>query len=408
MRIVLATDLYLPVYNGVVQFCRNLAEALAKDGNEVLIIAPSGTGKKHESGELGYRVAWVSSIPLPFFAPHRMSVNPAMEVKKIIQNFKPDVVHVQTPLGIGLAARNAAKKMGIPVVATNHAMPENVIENFRPLMPVADQAASVLREYGAWFHGKKIDYITMPTQAAIDMYREQSKEISVPLKAVSCGIDLSRFSPGPKPQKVMSKFGVPTDKPVVLYAGRLDSEKHLHILIRAFEQVRESEDVHLVISGKGNDEDNLKQLVDELELKDHISFLGRVSDEDLPFVYRMGTVFVMPSPAELQSIVTLEALATGVPIVVVDAGAVHELCRNGRNGYICKTDDPSDMAQKILKVLQSKDKDSLSKYSLDMAKKHDVGHTAKEYQAVYNYVIKNGAGPKRSGRSRLLRMIGLR
>lgn len=391
MRIVIASDLYLPVYNGVAQFSQNLAIELARRGNEVLVIAASPKGRKYQEKEFGYTVAWLTSLRVPFFPLPHIAINPTLEVKKLLAEFKPDVVHIQTPLGIGLATRSAAKKMDIPVVTTNHAMPENIIDNIKLLAPVAKQAAQIIREYGVWFYSNdKVDYITMPTQAAIDMYKEHSKEVSAPVKAVSCGIDLSRFSPRPRDEKVMRKFGVPTDKPIILYAGRLDSEKHLSVLIEAARIVHKSKDIHLVLSGRGNDEDNLKQQVEESQMQDYVTFLGRVSDADLPKVYLMGSVFVMPSPAELQSIVTMEAMASGLPIVVVDAGAVHELCSEGQNGYICKTDDPSDMAAKIKLILgNDKLRSSMSKASLELIKQHDIRQTATEFESIYNEVRKN-------------------
>lgn len=395
MRIVIATDLYLPVYNGVAQFSQNFAIELARRGHEVLVIAASPKSRKYTEKEFGYTVAWVTSIKVPFFPLPHIAINPTIEVKKLLADFKPDVVHLQTPLGIGLATRSAAKKMGVPVVTTNHAMPENIIDNIKLLTPVAKQAAQVIKDYGIWFYGKdRVDYITMPTQAAIDMFEEQGKEVSAPLKAVSCGIDLSRFTPGPVEAKILSKFSVPNDKQVVLYAGRLDNEKHISVLIDAVRLIRKKKDVHLVLSGSGNDAENLKTQVEDLGMQNYVSFLGRVSDEDLPQIYKMGTVFVMPSPAELQSIVTMEAMATGLPVVVVDAGAVHELCEDGVNGYVCKTDNPTDMEAKILQVLEDEDRrKAMSKASLKLIKKHDIRETAKEFEAIYAQVAEAHVPP---------------
>lgn len=390
MKIILATDLYLPVYNGVAQFSQNLAIALSERDNDVLVIAPSPTGKKYQEKENGYTVARVTSVPLPFFPGHRMSVSPSLEARRLFEQFKPDIVHIQTPLGIGSAVRTVARRKNIPVVATNHAMPENIIENLRLLAPVAKQAEYIIKEYGGWFYSKdRLDYITMPTQAAVDMFRRQAKETYAPIEAVSCGINLSRFKPGKVDPETLQKFGVPKGKEVILYAGRHDSEKHLSVLLDAVHIIHKKRPVHLVMSGTGNDEESLREHAKKLHMSGYVSFLGRVSDEDLPKVYKLGTVFVMPSPAELQSIVTMEAMSTGLPVVVVDAGAVHELCEDGHNGYICKTDNPADMADKIVAVLSSKKRKDMGKASLEIIKTHDIRQTSEIFENIYKKVIKS-------------------
>jgi len=392
MRILIASDLHWPMRNGVATFGRTLAQGLAEAGHEVMVVAPSQTARRHVEVDVNHKVSRVTSLPFPFFPAYRLSVSPTLEVKKIIAGFKPDIIHIQTPLGIGYAARQAAKKYDIPVVSTNHGMPENVLENLRAIGPFARPVTYILKEYALWFNGNTMDYITMPTKAAIDMFKKELNT-HAPLRAISCGINLKRFQPGPRDAKLLAKYHIPANKPVVLYAGRLDGEKHISVLVNAFNRLRKTHDAHLVISGGGNDEDNIHNLVDALGLGAHVSFLGRVTDTELPKVYRIGTVFVMPSPAELQSIVTLEAMATGVPIVAVDAGPLYELCQNDRNGYLCKVDNPADMAKKIIAVLDNKKtQTSFGRESLAIAKTHDIRYTVEQYEEVYTEAMRLHAG----------------
>ncbi len=401
MRIVIACDLHWPMRNGIATSTRTLAQGLAHAGHDVMVIAPSTTGAgRHIEIDKNHEVARVTSLPFPFFPDYRVSIDPGVEVRQYIAEFKPDVVHIQTPLGIGFWARQAAKKYNIPVVATNHAMPENIVDNLRAIGPFAKPAKRILEEYGQWFHGNNIDYITMPTQTAIDMFKEIGDKLHVPIKAISNGINLDRFTPGKPDAKLMAKYGIPAGKPIVLYAGRLDGEKHISVLINAFNKVREVHDAHLVISGGGNDEDNLKNQVSALNLQKHTTFLGRVSDTELPKVFQLGTVFVMPSPAELQSIVTMEAMASGTPVVAVNAGPLFELCHDGANGYLCKVDNASDMAEKIVRILSDKSvQKAFSKESLAIAKTHDIRHTVKQYEAVYTEAIASHSRRRRKIKS---------
>jgi glycosyltransferase involved in cell wall biosynthesis len=389
MRILIASDLHWPTLNGIATFGRNLAHGLAERGHEVLVIAPSQTGKKYQEIDKNHIVRRTTSLVFPFYQNFRISVSPYSEVKKIVEEFKPDIIHIQTPLGISRAALSAAKKFNIPLVATNHAMPENLIDNLRLLAPFARPISYILKEYGTRFLNNA-DYVTLPTDAAIKMFDGNTAMVKVPVVAVSNGIDLSEYKPGPVAKELRERFHIPNKKPIILYIGRLDSEKHLNIVIKALPHIRQKVDAHMVIVGHGNDADNLHQLTRDLDLERHITFTGRVSDEDKYMLYRLGTVFVMPSPAELQSIVVLEAMATGLPIVAVNAGALYELCQNNRNGFLIAVDDEAAMAEQVAKLLQDKKLcTKMSKESLIIAKTHDMQNTLDRYEAIYKEVIKN-------------------
>lgn len=392
MKILLVCDLYWPAINGIATFTRSLAMGLADQGHEVMVAAPSQKGKGFTEVDGNYTVARVTSLPFPMFPNYRLVINGQKEVKKIISDFRPDVIHIQTPLGVGYAARNVAKKLNIPVVATNHAMPENIVENLRQLKalsPLANSVSYLVKEFGVRFHAN-VDYITMPTTAAIDMFGEDRKSIKAPVEAVSNGIDLSRFAPGTVPKSYFDRFNLPADKPIVMYLGRLDAEKHLHILVEAMAVIRKKIDAHLLIVGHGNDADNLRQLARNLDIAKHVTLTGRVEDEDMPKLCRTATVFAMPSPAELQSIATLEAMACGLPVVAVDAGALYELCQDGRNGYLVKTDDSAQMAEKIAHILSDKKLQAkMSQQSLEIAATHDIRHTIEQFETIYQKVIRN-------------------
>ncbi len=388
MKILIASDLYWPTINGVASFSRNLAQGLAKKGHEVVVIAPSQTGRGYEEYDKNYVVKRTMALPFPFYQNFRISVTPQREVKKIIEDFEPDVIHIQSMLGIGRAALMTGKKQNIPVVATNHAMPDNLIENMRLLAPFARPINYILKNYGARFHSNA-DYLTSPTQSAIDIYKDDLRDVDIPVEAVSNGIDLSRFSPGKISPELRKKYGLPDDKtPIITYLGRLDSEKHLPVLLHAARRVFDEINGHLLIIGHGNETEYLKLLATQLGIEKRTTFTGRVSDEDVTKLQKAGSVFCMPSPAELQCIACLEAMASGAPIVVVDAGAVHELCDEGENGFVCETDNDADMAEKIIGVLKDKKTHAaMSKKSIEIAKTHDIKQTLKRFEEIYQQLI---------------------
>ena len=387
MKILIASDLHYPTINGVATFSRNLARGLAAHGHEVLVIAPSQTGKRSKEVDCNHVIVRTVSVIFPFYQNFRISLSPAREVRKIIKDFDPDVIHIQMLLGIGQATMRYGNKMGIPIVSTNHAMPENLMDNLKLLAPFSRPINYTISAYGARFHSKA-DFVTLPTQSAIDMFKA-SDRITVPMAPVSNGIDLGRFTIGEAPASLYKKYTLPKNKPIITYIGRLDAEKHLPVLLKAFVRVLASEpETHLLIVGDGTESNNLKSLAKHLGVDKKISFTGKVSDEDLVELHHVGTVYCMPSPAELQSIATLEAMASGQPIVAVDAGALGELCQDGRNGYLCKQDDDEAMAEGLLAIISDpKKRATMSKESLAIAQTHDLETTLTAFEKIYTDLI---------------------
>ena len=388
MKILIASDLHYPTINGVATFSRNLARGLAAMGHEVLVVAPSQTGKRSKEVDGNHVIVRTVSVPFPFYQNFRISLNPAREVRKIIQDFDPDVIHIQMLMGIGQAAMRYGNKLGIPIVSTNHAMPENLMDNLKLLAPVSRPINYMLKAYGARFHSKS-DFITMPTQSAIDMFNASDK-ITTPMEPVSNGIDLQHFTPGKAEDDVYERFDIPKDAPIVTYVGRLDAEKHLPVLVRAFVQVKHIiPAAHLVIVGDGTERPMLRNLADQLGVGESTTLTGRVSDEDLQALHKIGTVFAMPSPAELQSIATLEAMASGQPVVAVDAGALKELCQDQRNGYLCEQDDEVMIADGLVAILSNPEKRAaMSAESLAIANTHDMRTTLKRFEDIYTSLVK--------------------
>lgn len=388
MKILIASDLHWPTINGVATSTRNLARGMAERGHEVHVIAPSQTGKKCKEVDGNYVIHRTASVPFPFYQNFRISLNPAREVKKIIEEFDPDVIHIQMLMWIGQATMKYGNKYGIPIVSTNHAAPENLMENLRLLAPLSRPISYVLTAYGARFYAKA-DVVTHPTQSAIDRFKADEK-ISAPMYAISNGVDLSRFTPGEASDEVYDKFNLPRNKKIISYIGRVDAEKHISVVIEAFRILRQDlSDIHLMIVGGGTDEEHLARLVYQYGLEDYVTFTGRVTDEEIVALHKVGTVYVMPSPAELQSIATLEAMASGQPIVAVDAGPLHELCQDGRNGCLREQDNAEDVAEGIRQIVTDEEKQAaFAAESLAIARTHDIREMYERFEAIYTDLTK--------------------
>ena len=390
MKILIAADLHWPTINGVATFSRNLAQGLADRGHEVVVIAPSQrrSGRPYEEVDGNYTIKRTASVPFPFYQNFRISLAPQMEIKRIFQEFEPDIVHLQMCLTIGNVTQKYALKYGVPIVATNHAIPDNLLDNLRLLAPMSRPISYVITEYGVRFH-RKVDYVTLPTQSAIEMFDEE--RLSMPIEPVSNGINLSKFKPGKPDRSVIAKFQIPTDRPVIAYIGRIDVEKHMYVLIEAFARVLETAKAkpHLLVVGAGTDLERMKNLSYELGVHDQITFAGRVTDEEIVELHKVGDIFTMPSPAELQSIATLEAMASGKPVVAVDAGALRELCQHQINGFLVEKDDVEAFATALTTLVDdTTQRKQFAKSSLEIATTHDITYTLDKFESIYDGLIK--------------------
>ena len=408
MKIVIATAVYYPQTNGVAMFSRNLAVGLAKRGHEVMVICPSQTGKSHEKKMDGVRVAYLKSINAKVYPdqihvvperknflgiklPHiiykhgfRVSIFPLVEIKRILDDFSPDVVHVQISDPIGLSVVSYARKNGIPIVTTEHNQPEVLMDPLKMPKMIKKPASALL---SAYFRNRqsKSDFVTMPTKQAIRNLLSE-RDLGVPIAAVSNGVDLTHFKPGKAPKSIYEKYGVDADKLTVLYVGRVDPEKQVGTVAKAFLKANINNS-QLVIVGEGVDRARLEK---EYGKKKNIHFLGRVVGDELYELYKVGDVFATASEIETQGIVLIEAAATGLPLIAVDAGAVAEVCINNENGYLCSPGSVDEIARAMKKILtDDKLRVKFSQKSIKIAAEHDLEKTLDKFINIYNRVSTN-------------------
>ena len=419
MKIVISTDIYYPMINGVAFFSRNLAAGLSKRGHKVMVLAPSTDGefKVEKDPEYGFLIARLSStrihvypdqinkvpdakgifgikLPKLFYKNGlNVSLNPYHEISQVLEDFDPDIIHDQTPGPVALAVFRYAKKHNIPLVSTDHAYPDNVTQQLKLPAPAKKPINAMMNKYFVSFL-KRSEYATMPTEQAVaDLIPQKRKPFKVPVEALSNGIDLSRFAKGRADKSIYEKYNLPTDKPIVLYVGRIDPEKSLDVLAHSFVKVQQKiPNAQFVLVGDGAARPKLENIVEKEGLSKNVHFLGRVIGDDLPQLYRTGTVFAITSKTETQSIVLMEAMASGLPCIAVNAGAVHELVKNSKNGYLCEPDNETAIARSIVKILDNKKlREKMSEESVKRAAKHDISHTLTRMEEIYNIVLDNRA-----------------
>lgn len=387
MKILLVSDTYPPDVNGAAYFTFRLGIGLSKKGHEVHVMAPAVSWNDEVSDECGMRLHRVRSLPTPFhtyfrFCPPFLATN---RVARLIEQIAPDVIHVQNHFLLGRAAIHAAKKQKIPLVGTNHFMPDNLI-HFLHLPHWLEVRVMKLAWKQFSHHYQSIDCITTPTKTAADLLREVG--FSREVQAISCGIDTELFHPRNQDHQLKKRFALPEDRPILLYVGRLDAEKRIPVVLRAVARVLSRQKVHLLVVGRGPQKEQLVALSQTLGISDAVTFTGFVSDGDLPKIYSLADLFVMASVAELQSIATMEAMATGLPVIGANILALPELVHDGENGYVFPPNDDAALAVCMLNILTNPlRRMAMGKESLKIIQAHHADATIRAFEAIYERVM---------------------
>ncbi len=384
MRVLIAGTTYHPALNGQSVFMVNLAEGLSRAGHGVAVLFPEARTSRRERN--GVQLEPQGSISLRFL--HEESYLPVRfgGVRRVMKNFRPDIVHVQDHYPLSVVAVRLARELGIKVMGTNHFMPANLA----PYVPGADLVRPAFEGALWWWMLRlyqQLDMVSAQSQAAVDLLRAHG--LRVPALPVSCGTDTRRFHPDPSVDRTACRQRHSLDpvRPLVVSVGRVDGEKRLDILIRALTHVQDP-DLQLGIVGEGAARSELQALVRKLKLESRVSFLGRVPNEELPAVLNAADAFAMASEAELLSIASLEAMATGLPLLLADAMALSELVTPGENGYLFRPGDARDAARAMDQLLAQRNQwQQMGKASIERAKAHSLDVMVERYAALYVQVL---------------------
>ena len=379
LTILIAADTYPPHVNGAAQFGYRLAKGMTGRGHDVHVLAcRADNGKSFTEFRPEGTVHRLRSHGVPTHEYFRICL--PWEIKKeislLFDRVKPDVVHIQSHYMIGEHVLYEAVKRGVRIVATNHFMPENL----NPFLPFPQWFKDIIGKISWKDMGKvmgKADVVTTPTPlAAKAMHQHAFLRKVLPL---SNGIDSAAYELQPGEQIE------PHEHPTVMFAGRLAEEKHVDVLIEAVSKTPPELNVHLEIVGGGEVRSSLEDLVRRLRMTDRVKFLGLASDEELRRAYIQADLFCMPGTAELQSLVTLEAMSASTPVVLADAMALPHLVRDGENGYLFTPNDSDDLAKKITMVLElpADQRAAMGLASRQMVEPHSIEGTLQTFEDLY-------------------------
>ncbi|MGJ3509434.1 glycosyltransferase [Enemella sp. A6] len=380
MKILLGSDTYPPDVNGAAQFTQRLAGGLQGRGHQVHIVCPSHTGPMGvETQEDGVTVHRVKSVPWPLHENFRICMpwHARPEIAALLRALQPDVVHPQAHFLVGRFLTIEAHKQGFPLVATNHFMPENLVDQVRVPRRAQQWAAKLAwRDLARVFGRAQI--ITAPTPRAVELLRTQAG-ITRALP-ISCGIDAEKYS--------RASSGTDSDDTLnVLFVGRLDQEKRVNELIDAFADLPPGINARLEIVGDGTLRERWK--TQAAGLGDRVIFHGFVDEKELLAAYARCDVFVMPGVAELQSLVTLEAMSAGKPVIAANAMALPHLVHNGRNGWLYTPGDVAELTDRLATLLQDATlRRRMGSQSAEIVRAHDIDNTLDAFEGLYLDAVK--------------------
>ncbi|AXJ11878.1 glycosyltransferase [Arthrobacter sp. PM3] len=379
LTILIAADTYPPDVNGAAQFGYRLAKGMTGRGHNVHVLAcrpGKGPSFSEFSDEGTIHRLRSHSVPTHEYFRITFPWETKKEIRMLFDRIQPDVVHIQSHYMIGEHVLYEAVKRGIRVVATNHFMPENL----NPFLPFPQWFKNIIGRISWRDMGKvmgQADVVTTPTPlAAKAMHQHAFLRKVLPL---SNGIDAAAYELHPDESQERR------DSPTALFVGRLAEEKHIDVLIDAVAKTPKELDIHLEIVGGGEVRPALEAQVARLGLTDRVTFLGLASDEDLRKAYIAADVFCMPGTAELQSLVTLEAMSASTPVLLADAMALPHLVRDGENGYLFTPNDSDDLAAKLALVLSlpADEREAMGKTSREMVESHGIARTLQTFEDIY-------------------------
>jgi glycosyltransferase involved in cell wall biosynthesis len=366
--------------SGVVVSTLRFGKLLKERGHHVIFIGAKSEEHRGHSHHHDIKAYRYRSLPVPKSGGWNLAFPSVKELKKVFLEEKINVVHIILPMSGGVQAIRAARALGIKIVAHSHSQPENLFMDMpKTIQPTLN---NLWNKYLSWVYGKA-ESVIFPSELARSLLIKLNKK-NQPSAVISNGINLEHFQPMDFGD-FHTRFNIPSDKVKLLFVGRLYPEKSIDTLINAVPHIiKKHPNTHIMIAGAGHFRSKLEKLVHNLGVGKHITFLGLVSDEDKVHAYNASDIFVLPSLAELEGMVVLEAMACGKPIIISDAEMSASRFFVDGNGFLFKTRDHEHLAQQVMKLITDADlRKKMGKVSFEKAKNYDIYKSVEMLEEVY-------------------------
>ncbi len=326
LRIAVVTETFPPEVNGVSMTIARFVDGLRARNHDVQLVRPRQDKTDKPDSELGFQEILLRGLPIPRYPHLKMGLPSKNALVKLWTLRRPDVVHIVTEGPLGWSALRAARQLKLAITSdfrTNF----HAYSGHYGIGWLQKPIFAYLRK----FHNR-----TQCTMVPTDSLRRELAAMGFSnLSVVARGVDTSRFNPDKRSTALRATWGASDKTAVVVYVGRLASEKNLHLLADAYKAMqRVNPDCKLVLVGDGPARKDI-----EAQCPDAI-FAGQRVGDDLAIHYASGDVFLFPSITETFGNVTPEAMASGLAVLAYDYAAAAQLIKHDTNGCLAPFDSP--------------------------------------------------------------------
>lgn len=386
LRIGLFTDTYAPQVNGVSISLQLISEGLKNRGHQVTIFAPRFPGYKDDQPNV-MRLPSLKYLNNP---PIYVAVLGSPRSTWSLTRKHFDVLHAHSPASVGLLAYLTASTKRLPLIYTYHTSITDYTHYIKFI-----GGTRIIKYAAGWFSSASTnlgDQIVVPSPKFQRLLLAQ--KVTRPINVIPNGIDLSSFKAAKNAGSLRNRLGIKSDAPILLTVGRMDPEKRLEFIVDAFEILsKRVPNAHLVFAGDGSSRKGLEEKVSGTSAKDRIHFLGMVNRAELPNILHDADLFLSASTTEVHPISVIEAIASGLPLVVVKDEAFEGMVDNDQNGYLTPL-DLQVYADTITDLLADHEKlERFGKHSTELSEKYSIEGQVKALEKLYlEAILQNWRG----------------
>lgn len=382
MKVLITTDWYEPVINGVVTSVMNLSRKLRERGHEVKILTLSRTYHSYIEGD----VIYAGSIGMGCIYPQARVKIPTVagNYMEMLLDWKPDIVHSQCEFSTFFLAKKIASELHIPIVHTYHTVYEDYTHYFSPQKAWGRNIVQLMT--------RKLANAVETLIAPSDKIRKilEGYQVSCPVEVIPSGISLEKYQACKEEdwrEKIRAQLGIPQDALVLVYVGRMAKEKNIEELLE-YQQEAEKYGVILLLVGDGPHLPELKKKAEELKVTEHVIFTGMIAPEEVGHYYQAGDLFVSASISETQGMTYAEALAGGIPLLCRRDGCLEQVVTDDENGW--QYDDREDFLGRIRewKGMSEDAKSRMQDKAGDSAEKFSSGNFVGRVEKIYEQQIR--------------------
>lgn len=339
LRIAVVTETWPPEVNGVAVTLSKLVQSLSQRNHDVQLIRPRQAKLDTSDRDSKLEEVLMRGMPIPRYPELKLGLPSKKTLVKTWTVRRPDVVHIATEGPLGWSALQAAKVLKLPVTS-------DFRTNFQ----------SYSKHYGVgWLRKPIVAYLRKfhnATSCTMVPTRELQRTLGengfLNLKVVSRGVDTQLFNLSKRDPLLRQSWGANDQTKVLISVGRMAPEKNLEQVLTTFEAVKHlGPHVKLVMVGDGPLKEQFKQRYPE------IIFPGMLLQEDLAAYYASSDLFVFPSQTETFGNVTLEALASGIPVLAFDCAAARDWVQPNVNGWLVAENNPEGFAAQAVEIFKS-------------------------------------------------------